>query len=365
MKKNFILLALLFLLLGFGLWQWSKQTKDTFAKEEHTQFAVQDTTDIARIFIADRNNATVDLRKEDGIWYYYNKQKNRKFLASQSAVSNMLNTVTSLRTRAAVTKTAVENVVKDIASKGKKVEIYNSKGKNIRTYYVGMPADGGSATYMIMEGANTPYIVYYPQWIGSLDTRYTVDELTWRDRAVFRVEPSTLEFVEVKYYAPNQQDYSFRIERNGKQYEVKPVYEHVKPLTTNYNMNNAIAYVEDFTTLIGESIVSQQNLIDSIPLMPVFATISYKTSLHEKARSFNIRPIFNPTADRGDGEQGTRQSIQRYIMDTDLGDAFISQHLVANKFFWDYRWFFDTKAQDMQATETIQLDQKTLPLLNQ
>lgn len=365
MKKNLILLTILLLLLGFGLWQWSLKTNDTFGTTEHTQFAVKDTSEVGRIFIVDRNNTQADLRREaDGLWYFYSKKNNRTYLANEGVMNILLQTITNIRTRIAVAKRAVDHTVKSIASTGKKVEIYDKKGNILKVYYVGGSADEGKGTHMIMEGSNMPYIVYYPKWQGTLDTRYTVDEMTWRDRAVFRVNPSDLEFVEVKYFDKSQEDASFRIERKGADtYEVQPVYPSTPVAKTAFNQINAAAYMEDFKALVGESIVKEQAILDTIPNMPIFATITYKTKLHNQPQTFNVRPIFNPTADRGDGTEGTRQRIQRYIMDLPNGDAFISQHLVARKLFWSYKFFFQQEEVNIIEDEAIFIQKSNLPIV--
>jgi len=341
MKKNLLLLALLAAFGSFAAWKWLGQTKDTFANDQHTQFAVEDANNIGRIFIADRNQKQVLLEKKDGIWFFTNKVSGKTYLANPSTIQIILETATKIRTRMPVVSTAVENVVKHLAAHGKKVEIYDHKGNRLRTYYVGGGAERGEGTHMIMEGSDQPYIIYYPNWVGTLDTRYTTDERAWRDRAIFRVSPPEIEFVEVQYHAPSQLQASFRINqsREGK-FELKPLETQTEPPTTPLNNRNAAAYIDDFNALIAENFVDDPKILDSVAMMPVFATVTYKTTLHNKPQVFRVRPVMNVNADRGDGEIGTREKIQRYVIDRDNGEVFLIQHIAARKIFWNYSYFF-------------------------
>lgn len=352
MRKNIILLLLLVGLGSFAVWKWTGQTKDTFSADVHTQFAVEDPSQIQRVFIADRNQKQVLLEKKDGVWFYTNKVNNKTYLANPTTITILLETMGKIRTRMPVGKAAIENVVKNLATQGKKIEIYTNSGL-VRTYYVGGSAERGEGTHMIMEGADQPYIVYYPNWVGTLDTRYTTDEKAWRDRAIFRVEPKTLEFVQVEYHAPSQQQVSFRINQKDGQLDLQAISPQTPKPTTALNQNNIAIYVEDFNNLIAESIIDQKEILDSVPLIPIFATVQYKTNLHDKPQTFRVRPIFNFDADRGDGEVGARQKIQRYIIDLDNGEAYLIQHLAARKIFWNYDYFFQAAKVVLKEDEAM------------
>lgn len=362
--KNIVLLLTLVALVGVSWWQFTKKTKDTFAGNVHTQFAVEKVEDVQRIFIADRNGRQVLLERSEGdLWMYTNKVTGRKWIANPSVMHTLLQTIGNVRTRMPVAKAAVENVVKNIAAHGKKVEIYTKSGERIRTYYVGSPAERAEGTHFMMEGAEMPYIVYYPSWVGSLDTRYSTDEKTWRDRAIFRIDPTTLEWVEVEYVAPSQLGASFRLDRkSADEFEIKALNEQAaeKP-TTPLNKSNAATFADDFGTMIAESIIDAQSLLDSVKFMPIFATVRYKTSLHERAQVLRFRPVMNPTADRGDGDIGTRQKIQRYIVEMENGDVFLIQHLVARKLFWNYNYFFQNAEVVLKEDESMFVPKGDLP----
>jgi hypothetical protein len=342
MKKNILLLALA-LGLGFLVYKTlGSSSRDTFAESEHSQFAYEDTAKLTKIFIADRSRQSALLERKNGTWYYTNTLSQKTYPANPTTVQGLLQTIVDVRARNTIAKGKTDMVIRELAGKGKKIELYAGGDQPVRVYYVGGPTDGGDGTFMKMEKSEQVYVTYVPNWRGTLDTRYSVDERTWRDPALFRLNPQTIEWVEVHYQDPSQEALSFRIERQGQQFAVKPLSDKTKNLPQErLNQDNALTYIEDFNVLGAEVILKDDNqLYDSIQRLPLFAKISYKTKDMDKAETFKLYPVINPTADRGDGDVGTRQKIQRYIADYDRERFFLLQHLVTRKILWSYDFFF-------------------------
>ncbi len=357
MNKNIILLAILLALGGFGFWKWSNHTTDTFAKDIHTQFAYEHVEQLGRIFIADRNNNQALLEKKDGSWYYTNKATGKTYLANPTVVATLLETIKNIRTRGAVAAPAVDNVVNSMAANSKKVELYDESGNRVRTYYVGTPALNGQGTHMMMEGAERPYIVYYPNWVGTLDTRFTLNEKTLRSRYIFKTNPQTIEFVQVEYTAPSQVPYSFRVVRkNGDNFDVQPLSGKTQKLTT-LNQANVLTYINGFDEAWAELIIDDKTTRDTTIIRQPFATITYKTTADDAPKAFKLYSINNPTADRGDGDPGHRQKIQRYYVDIDAENFLLAQHLVIRKVLWGYPYFFQKDAVVLEEDEEVFVQQ--------
>lgn len=333
MNKNIILLVILALLGGFIYWQYSRNSKDTFADNEHTQFAVQDAQQIGRIFIADRSNNAILLEKKADKWTYTNKNTGKSYPANANAIHTLLQTVQNIRSRSPVAKTAIPNVVNQLASKGRKVEIYDTRNNLIRTYYVGGSANGGEGTFMIMEKSETPYVVYYPNWVGSLDTRYDMNETTWRDRSIFNVQPENLEWVEIAYQFAEQRQHSFRIKANGDQTFTVNALAGINNNQT-VNQQNALQFIKSFDVVGAESFILEKKLIDSINQIPPFAQVSYQCKGEAQAKSFTVYPIKMLVSEK------PRDQIARYFVKNEQNDYFLAQHGLMNKIMWSYEFFF-------------------------
>lgn len=345
-----ISLFLVFCLLGgLALWKIKNPSKseDTFANNLHTQFAIEDVNQIQRVFLTDRtgNQALVE-RVEDLHWTYTNKVTGKKYRANPSAIFMLLETIQKVRTREPVNKAAMDNAVKSLAAQATKVEIYDADKNKLRVYYVGSMTGGATGNYMIMEGAEQPYITYIPNFQGTIGTRYITTEEDWRDKAIFRTDPQKLEFVQVEYQDPLQHDQSFKISRAGNQkFKIEPLAANVKSFgIEQVNQDNANTYIEDFDVAAAEKIFFNKTLRDSIIISKPFAVVSYKANYHNEPQVFRIYALYNPTADRGDGNAGHRQKIQRYFIDIDEDNFFLAQHLVIRKILWGYKFFFQKEA---------------------
>ena len=108
-----------------------------------------------------------------------------------------------------------------------------------------------------------------------------------------------------------------------------------------------------------EKILYDKSLRDSIITTSPFAIISYKADYHQEAQVFRIYSLFNPNADRGDGQAGHRQKIQRYFIDIDEDNFFLGQHLVIRKILWGYSFFFQKGA--VQLIEDEAVTKRTFP----
>ncbi len=350
MNKNLILLFVLAILGAFIYWQYTRNRKDTFADNEHTQFAVPDAQQIGRIFIADRSNSAILLEKKADNWIFTDKNTGKSYPANTGAIHTLLQTVQNIRSRSPVAKPAIANVVQQLASKAKKVEIYDKNNTLLRTYYVGGSANGGEGTFMIMDKSETPYVVYYPNWVGTLDTRYDMNQTTWRDRAIFRVQPQNLEWVEIDYQVAAQSQHSFRINANGEQtFSVKALAGINK--NEAVNNNNALQFIKNFDFVGAESFILDKNLIDSIQKIPPFAVVRYQEK-GAAAKNFTLYPLKMLISDK------PRDQLARYFIKNDADDYFLAQHGTMNKIMWSYEFFYQQNPVIIQSEAASPLPQR-------
>ena len=101
-------------------------------------FAVKDTASVDKIFLADKQNATILLERKDNYWTV-----NGKYRARRDFIDLLLETIHRVEVAEPVVETKTENVLRRISSDGVKVEIYQN-GKLAKTYYVGGVDQGAS-----------------------------------------------------------------------------------------------------------------------------------------------------------------------------------------------------------------------------
>ena len=203
MKKNIIGLLVLLILGVIAYVAYQQRGTGTIKPELH-DFEVEDTASITRIFLADKMGQTILLeRQSESVWTVNKDHKARK-----DAVDVLLKTIKRVEMKAPVAKTAHDNIVKLMAGKSTKVEIYKGKEK-VKTYYVGDATKDSQGTYMLIEGSSTPFVCHIPGFYGYLSGRYMTRPLEWLDSEIFAYTLPQIAEIKVEFH--QEPERSFRI----------------------------------------------------------------------------------------------------------------------------------------------------------
>lgn len=207
MKKTLLYLALLIALI-ISVWYILSDNQANAFGDDGTGFTIKDTAEIGKIFLADSRGNTVLLERKSGEWFVNGNDK-----ALIAPVNSLLRTLNKQVADVPVPEKQHNRVITDLAGNSIKVELYNRKGKTMRVFYVGEEAYNMSGTFMLMEGAQRPYIVNVPAFAGVLTPRYSTHLKDWRDRTVFNIAAEDVEQISVQYI--DHPMHSFVIRRNG------------------------------------------------------------------------------------------------------------------------------------------------------
>ena len=329
MKKNYWLIAIFLLLGGATAWYFfgGKQTSNSSLGWDRL-FKVEE-KDIQKIFIAKRTGETTTVER-DGDGWKVNGQK-----ASKNAVENLLEAVTKLELQSVPPPAATDNVAKELASRGIKVEVYGNRDKKLKAYYIGGVTADARGTYAIMDGSEQPMVLQIPQMVGQIRSRFDLTGDDWRDRNVFSYKPEDIEAVSVEY--PQQRNKSFKLKRSGQSWEVKPFYDNVPPINRPVSKGRVEGFLVGFGGLMAEGFENQYAKKDSIRQMIPFTVVSV-TDVKGQERKAAFYPTY-----RKDKDTGERRSevVERYFADVSTGDWMLTQHRVFEKIFWPYESFFE------------------------
>ena len=119
-KKKFVVFVFLIITI-FYLYNDKKMSYNS----NSYMFAVEDTSIINKIFLADRNGTSILLEKNKNNWIL-----NKKYDVKKSSINILLSTIKEIKVHKSVPDKETNNIIKDIATNGIKVEIYSNK-KNI------------------------------------------------------------------------------------------------------------------------------------------------------------------------------------------------------------------------------------------
>lgn len=277
MKNNKILILLLVVLAAAAIYFFSTKNNGTLGTkaDEKSDFAIEDTASIDKIFIADANGQTVTLMKSDNVWMV-----NGKYIARPDNIRILMKTFSRIDVRSPVPKAAFNNVVKQIATSATKVEIYQGEDKPSKIYYVGGATLDHQGTYMLLETegvkSSAPFIMYIPGNYGYLSTRFFTEAQQWRNPIVFRYLPEEIKSIEVNYYESPAS--SFSIKNVDGQFMMYDIGSD-KALSVNQDLLNE--YVNRYGKIYYEMIdlESSQEAIDSTVSSPPYFSIEVKDFL--------------------------------------------------------------------------------------
>ncbi len=233
MKKN-LLLFVVVLMLGIAAWHlYSNRASGTLADKPLSDFTIEDTAAISKIVITDHFGRVARIERIPGnhLW-----RLNDKYYAREDAVETLLKTFKRIRVRGNVSDGARDNMMKLLATSGKRAEIYMGGDKPAKIYYVGVATPDHTGTHMLLEipgvgRSEEPYITHMEGFTGFLSTRFFTDEQEWRFTGVYnypKLDISSIKMIdyrnpagsfEVRYQGGNEIQLYGEYDPEAKQFD--------------------------------------------------------------------------------------------------------------------------------------------------
>jgi hypothetical protein len=337
MNKKIIITGIVFVgLASLVFWLSRQKSIDKATLFPDRDFAVKDTQNVYRIFLADRDGETILLeRKEDG-WML-----NQKYPAFEHTVNMLLSTLAELHVKYIPPRAAVPGLVSDVAANGIKVELYDRKNERMKTFYVGGNTHDDLGTAFIMEGYEQPYIMHLPSLEGGLRSRFRIREQQLISRWIFQQDPDRITRVEMHY--PTLRNKSFILEMKGGEADVRPYYPATKPVAGDVLPAAAESFLYGFQKLGAEAILQDKQERDSIMQLIPFCEIKV-TDEEGKVSDLQLWPIYDVVVEDAAKFDNPQQEwfVERYYAYSPSKDLFyLIQHHVFGKILWGYENFFD------------------------
>lgn len=282
MKKIYYYLVFASLLSIVAVWITVTQKSYTI-KGELRDFAVEDTASVDKIFMANKSGTTLLLERKDGHWVV-----NGKYEARNDLIELLLYTLNRISVVSPVSRAEAQTILKKMAAKSIKVEIYQH-GEIFKTYYVGGPTQNSMGTYMIMEGSSLPFVMGIREFRGYVASRYVTNESEWKSTAIFRTPILQIREVVLEY--GGQPEKSFKIEQLGpRDYRITKLLsgETLHRIDTN----KVSAFLSGFKKIYASSYVSgkemelRDSLLASTPKLQIKLTTTNgqtrQIKLHER-----------------------------------------------------------------------------------
>ena len=283
-------------------------------KEAEKKFSIENINEIDKVFLSDRKGNNVVLKKDEDSWFI-----NERFKVRKDAINTLLTTINEVEVQRPVSNTAYNNVIKQLATTGVKVEIYYKN--NIKTYTVGGSTSDHLGTYMLMEDGENPYVVHIPGFNGFLSPRYGIqgyelDINNWRDNTVFEIDSENIKEISLKNY--DNQNKSFRITN-------KPLkLLNIDSIATNYNIDKIIEYFNLFSKIECERYKGFDVDLSTERLL-------YKLNIKYKNND-DILDVYT-FSKRNNNKNQSEPNVERFYARLNNGEIMLIQKYVFNKVF--------------------------------
>jgi hypothetical protein len=338
-KRSIITIILLIALIIIAFLVYKSKGKNSTLNKEASNFSVKDTASIDKIFLTDKEGKSVLLtRKKDG-WYL-----NDIYHVRPDAIELLLYTVKMVEVKSPVSKSSKTNVIKVMAGKSTKIELY-SKGAKVKQYYVGHPTQDHTGTFMLLtdpetdENYDEPFITHIPGFEGFLSTRYFTDEFDWRDRLMINYRPPQIKQIKLDLHEIPDSSFVidlFSMQRFGlknKQGKQIPFEEE--------KMKQFIAYFQNVNceVVMDKKIKIVDSLSNSLPFATL--TITDRDNKPNITQFYHKYPVTSKNEQYGvDYKYDPDRLYVKYNNGADYG---VAQYYVFGKMLQTYGYFMPKK----------------------
>lgn len=284
MKKNStIFLFLSIVVLAIIAYFVMIQDKEQGGTKAMSDFAFESTEDINKIIITESNRNKAELELVNGEWML-----NNEFKARPVNVDLLLRTFKHIKVQTSVSNDMKKTVVANMASRYKKVEIFEN-GKLSKTYYVGSATKDHYGTFMLLEKngrkSSEPYVMHIPGFNGFLESRFYTNENDWKYSGVFNYNPLDIKSIVVNHI--NNKEESFQITQDQKKVSLKTIDgEIVSEFNNSLVENYILIYEKIFFNKIAEF---SPEKVDSVKAIEPLYTIEV-TGVDGEVKKVNFCP---------------------------------------------------------------------------
>ncbi|PLX00521.1 MAG: hypothetical protein C0591_01055 [Marinilabiliales bacterium] len=297
MRKNKIIILIISLIVAIIVISLVSNRYSTL-KEKETDFAVRDTASVTKVFIADKKENSVLLERITSGWTL-----NDQFVANTKVVDFLLSTMKRLRVKAPVPLSIRTGVISRLASNGIKVEVYQEvyrinlfnrykffkHEKLTKVFYVGDATQDNMGTYMLIEDADNPYIVFIPGFRGFLFSRFSPKPDDWKSHVVFNTKLADIKSVALKFYEDPEN--SFKVDIEDAQGNYKMTAMHSGEVLESYDTLKLLNFLTSFRDLRYET--RMNNLMTPMKLDSIInSTPVYELTLVNRFDDTTKVPMF-------------------------------------------------------------------------
>jgi len=339
MKKNRFIIIIVLILLSLALFLVLKPRSGTYGRGLQ-DFAISDTSNVTKIFLSDKQNRSITLtRVNEGSW-----RLNEKYSARKDGIDILLKTMLNLSVNSPVAKAARNNIIRMLAAKSVKVEVYQrvyridlfgrlqlfSHEKLTKTYYVGDVAQDNIGTFMIIEGSDEPFTTYLPGFRGFVSSRYTTLEEDWREHIIFHHRLPDIANINVAF--GDIPEWSFEIDNpDNHGFKLKSTFSNQSVI--DFDTTKIIEFLGSFANVRFEAFLNDldKSKRDSITSSKPFYNILLTDRMGKTQTITTFKKLIGPDKKDAGGNLVNYDRERMYALVNDNKDLVLVQFFVFDR----------------------------------
>ena len=302
--KTILIIALAAMAVLYAINLITESSNTTY----ENNFAVADTSSVVQIFMVDKKNNQIDLKKQNGRWVLNDNDH-----PIQENVDIILKTLYKMEIQSPASKASFNFKVKQLATNSTKVEVYqNQYHVNIwgiklfpfvdktRVFYVGGPTANNQGTLMKSEDEDEIYIVYIPGFRGYLTERFSAKYADWISHEIFAYNIMDMKKVSIEF--PRQSHNSYEIINQGDR-SFKLIQLQSNQEVAAFDTLRVLEELAAFSRINYESLLDNMTdqQIDSLRKVFPVRIVTVETKLGTKR---TLKMYYRPNFDNREGIDG-------------------------------------------------------------
>lgn len=194
--RTVVLFVVLLLAAGLYWYFYYEKEGSSFSMGE-SNFNIEDTSSLDKIsltrVVQGEEKLQLILEKKEGEWMV-----NERFGAFQPRVDQMLEVLTKIKIREALSEAARHSALKFFSVMHTRLDIYE-KGKKKKSILIGTQTKDAKGTVMMLAGSKSPYVLEIPGLPGYLNVYFPMELNEWRENLLFVADDSRLESLEIRF----------------------------------------------------------------------------------------------------------------------------------------------------------------------
>lgn len=359
MKKNRIIVIVVVVLVIVSMAIVLSYSSGTYSNKIKN-FAVEDTARVTKIFLANKHDQTILLQRvSDGTW-----SVNEKYEANPYVINMFLETIQRIRVKHPVPQKSSDFIFKRMSANAVKCEIYEKQYRidflglqlfprevMTRCYYVGDPTQDNMGTFMLMDGAETLFVVSLPGFRGFVSSRYRIPEKDWRSRRLISCNASDIQSVSLEYTKEPEHSFSINIDDLGKIHFQTPDPNFNEKVVDTLKIMN---FLNSFKNINFEGILTYDMdslRMDSIIRSEPFKILRFKPKNGEML-VLKMYPRILPSSLIDDATGLPEASLDHFYI-YDEKELFLAQYFVFDKILRKREYFLISDFQiDIKSIQT-------------